>query len=377
VLSTGRQDWGVIRSTCALLRDDPGFELALMLGGMHCSPRYGLTLRLVEEEGFEPVCLMDWARRGQDGSAAREAGDATGMMGEALAEIRPDMLLMVGDRFETAAAALAATLVRVPIVHLHGGEETEGAIDNALRHAITKQAHLHLVSHQSHADRVVAMGEDPATVHVVGAPGLDNLHRPDLPGRDELGRSLGLELRLPVVLVTLHPETLAARPGDEAVAVCAAMNEVDATYVITLPNADPGNEATRAAMTSAAHRPGRTAVEALGERRYWGLMRQADAMLGNSSSALIEAPALGLPAVNVGDRQKGRLRGRNVIDVPANARVVTAGLRQALSPAFRSAARRATSPYGDGHSGRRIIDVLRRWSPPNPPVKHGVACAVT
>jgi UDP-hydrolysing UDP-N-acetyl-D-glucosamine 2-epimerase len=361
-----------LRSTCALLRDDPGFELLVFVGGMHCSSQFGQTSRLIAEEGFTASASLRWLPESGEMPATDQAAAAMVLVADALRRHHADALLLVGDRLETAAAALAATLECVPLIHLHGGEESEGAIDNALRHATTKLSHLHFVSHPDHAARVVQMGEDPKAVHLVGAPGLDNLHRPDLATRQEIETFLGLILQPPVVLVTLHPTTLAADAGAEVEAVCGAMRDVPATYVITLPNADPGNALIRQAFTRLP--PRGVAVEALGDRRYWGLMRLADAMLGNSSSALIEAPALGLPTVNVGDRQRGRVRGGNVIDMPARRGHVAEALRRALTPEFHDLARAAPSPFGNGDSGRRIVEVLRCWQPPSPPVKrfHGV-----
>jgi len=218
------------------------------------------------------------------------------------------------------------------------------------------------------------MGEDPATVHVVGAPGLDNLHRTDLPGRGELERALGVPLSPPVVVVTLHPATLGADPAEEAAAIRSAMDAVDASYVVTMPNTDPGHEQVRRVLAEAKG-PRRAIVEALGERRYFGLMRVADALLGNSSSGLIEAPALKLPAVNVGERQTGRLRSANVVDVPGGAAAVTAALRRALDPAFRASLARMPSPFGDGHSAERIVGLLSEWRPPRPPVKRALRVA--
>jgi UDP-hydrolysing UDP-N-acetyl-D-glucosamine 2-epimerase len=368
VLTTGRQDWGILRSSCRLLKDTPGFDIRLLVGGMHNSKRYGFTRTLIEQDGCTPTEVLAWVGEAAESLAYQEAAAATVQVGNALGRQGVDALMLVGDRLETAAAALAATALRIPIIHLHGGEETLGAFDDALRHAITKLSHLHLVAHPTYRDRVIALGEDPAVVHVVGAPGLDNLHRDDLPGRAELEDQLGLRLSAPVVVVTLHPATLAGDPGQEALAICAAMDRIPATYVITLPNSDPGNEPIRRALVEAARRPGRVAVEALGERRFWGLLRLADAMLGNSSSGLIEAPSLRLPTVNVGDRQKGRLRPRSVIDVPADAVAVADGLRRALEPSFRAALGPCDS-LGDGRAAERIRDVLCSWQPPNPPVK--------
>lgn len=375
VLSTGRQDWGILRGICTLLRDDDAFDLRLILGGMHNAASYGDTGRLVIEEGFTPCEKLSWIPNGGPTDPAHQAADALWMTAEALQRQRPDAFMIVGDRFETASSALGATLAKVPIIHLHGGEETTGAMDNAFRHSITKLSHLHFTSHPEHTARVVALGEDPTTVHTVGAPGLDNLHRPDLPDRDELESWLGMKLAPPVVLVTLHPATLLGNPQDEAAALVGAMDMVPATYVITLPNSDPGNEAVRAALKLAALRPARTAVEAMGERRYWGLMRVADAMLGNSSSAIIEAPALGLPAVNIGDRQKGRIHGGNIIHAAPTAPEIADALRHALSPEFQRKAKLEPSPFGHGDASMRILKVLRRWTPPSPPVKWTVPVA--
>lgn len=371
VLTSGRQDWGVLRSTALALRAHRTLSLSLWAGGMHEHESFGMTVKDVEADGFTIDEHLRWLE-GPGMPAAKQAARALEAVGGALTRRHPDAMLLVGDRLETAAAALAATLSATPVIHLHGGEETEGAFDNALRHAITKQSHLHFVSHERHAARVRAMGEDPASIHVVGAPGLDNLRRTDLPSRDELSRHLGIVLDQPVVMVTLHPATLGGDPGAEARAVADAMDAVAATYVITLPNSDPGAERTRATLSEAGRRPGRVAVDALGERRYWGLMRIADAMLGNSSSALVEAPAAYLPAVNVGERQRGRERGGNVINAAAEAGDISAALLRALSPKFRAAVRASDVPFGDGRCAEKIVGVLERWQPPRPPRKRFV-----
>lgn len=367
VLTSGRQDWGILRSTCRAL-PAAGIELQLLVGGMHLSKRF-VAEALPREEGFMPAAELRWLDDDGAAGALTQTSGAVREVGAALERLQPDALVLVGDRFETAAAALAATLCRVPIVHLHGGEETEGAFDNALRHAVTKLSHLHLVSHSRHAARVVAMGEQPSSVHVVGAPGLDNAHRPDLASRAELESFLAAPVAGPLVLVTVHPATLSTADVEgEVRATVAAMDGVEATYVITLPNSDPGSELIRRVLEAAAERPRRVAVKALGDRRYWSLLKLCDALLGNSSSALIEAPLLGLPAVNVGDRQKGRERGANVIDALPTAAEVTGALKRALSAQFRASLRPDTR-FGDGHAAERIVAILKAWTPPRPAVK--------
>lgn len=333
---------------------------------MHLSTEFGRTEFELRADGFVADEALAWIESDST-NALDQAGRALSAVGHALERQQPEALLLVGDRFETAAAAIAATLQRVPLVHLHGGEETVGAIDNAFRHAITQLSQLHLVSHEVHRQRVISMGVDADRVRVVGAPGLDNLFRADLPGPAELEGRLGLELRAPVVVVTLHPTTAASATTSEVASLCAAMDDVKATYVITLPNTDPGHSSIRDALLIAAEKPGRVAVDALGSRAYWGLLKVASAMLGNSSSALIEGSALGLPAVNVGDRQKGRLRAGNIIDAAPDRADITRALTTALAPETRRKLQDSPKLFGQGSSAALIVDTLRMWSPPFSP----------
>ena len=369
VLTTGRQDWGIVHSTCAAIRTHPDLELVLWAGGTHLSTRHGDTLRQVRADGFEPDATFDWLVGDQDPPADVQSADALAAVGEQLRSTPVDALVLAGDRFETAAAALAATVDLTPIVHLHGGEQTLGAFDDALRHAVTKLSHLHLVSSEEHARRVRALGEDPASIHVVGAPGLDAAFRTDLPDRAALAVSLGLDLTAPLVIVTVHPATLDADPAAAARAVASAMDVVPATYVVTLPNTDPGAREVRDILVAAGAGPRRVTVEALGEARYWGLLRVADAVLGNSSSALVEAPVVGLPAVNVGGRQAGRQREANVLDATADGAAVAEALQEALTPAFRERAAMSRPALADGRAGARIADIIAAWHPSSPPTK--------
>jgi UDP-hydrolysing UDP-N-acetyl-D-glucosamine 2-epimerase len=370
VLTTGRQDWGILRSTALGLRANPATRLILLVGGTHLAARHGRTLDDIVDDGFEIDRTLAWLGEDADPPAAVQAARALELTAAALAEMRPEALLLVGDRFETMAAAVGATIATVPLAHLHGGEQTGGAFDDAFRHAITKLAHLHLVSHEEHAARVRALGEDPSAIQVVGAPGLDNAVRMDLPDRARLEARLGIALRPPVIAVTVHPVTLDPDPAAVVAPVLAAMDAVPATYVVTLPNVDPGSEPIRRVLLRAvAGRTDRVAVPALGERDYWGLLRIADAVLGNSSSALIEAPAVDLPAVDVGDRQLGRRREANVIHAGEATGEVVAGLHQALDPAFRRSVAAAHPPLADGHVGERIARIIAAWQPPDLPRK--------
>jgi UDP-hydrolysing UDP-N-acetyl-D-glucosamine 2-epimerase len=371
VLTTGRQDYGVLRSTLLLLRRDPRFELLLWVGGMHLSPAFGSTVARIEADGLAIDQRLDFLASTPD--MAVEASSALSLVARALEARRPHALMLLGDRYETLAAGFAAALAGIPIAHLHGGEETEGAIDNALRHALTKLSHLHLVSHELHARRVLQMGEAAHGVVVVGAAGLDNLQRDDLPDRRALEAQLGCALPAPLVLVTLHPATLGGAPLAEAEALSSAMERVAATYVITQPNADAGGAAIREHWKRWSAGRARTVLaDALGETRYFGLLRTADAVAGNSSSGLLEAPAAGLPVINVGDRQRGRLRSAHVTDVPADAAAIAAALRQALAPETRARLRTVAGIYPEGPAAPRIVEALAGWRPPRPARKRFV-----
>jgi UDP-N-acetylglucosamine 2-epimerase (non-hydrolysing) len=395
VLTTGRQDWGHLRPLCEALAADPAFELKIIAGGMACSPAFGRIVDAVRDEGFPLAAELEWSPETAD--AVDQSSVALAEVGRALQVLQPDTLVLLGDRYETAAAALAATLLRVPIVHLHGGEETTGAIDNVLRHAITKLSHLHLVAHQAYAERVIQMGEDPATVHVVGALAVDNVLRRALPTREDLEHDLGISLEPPVGLVTVHPTTLGPDGSGEVEAVIDAVQAYPATWIVTLPNADPGHEHIREAFQALAAAPAALAapdrppagpaantaaraaqapapgkillVPALGEERYLGLMKLAAFVLGNSSSGLVEAPSMRVPTVNVGDRQQGRIRSLSVIDVPPDTDAILAALHKAESQEFRAAVAWQPLPFGSGDAATRIVAILRQWRPPVPPRK--------
>lgn len=360
ILSTGRQDFGILRSTIDCLGRSAGFDVRLWIGGMHLKDRFGRSVELVKDAQLQVARELDFLHEPPDPTF--DAAAAVASVGVALRAERPDALLLVGDRSETLGAAVAATVERIPIVHLHGGEESEGAIDNAMRHAVTKLSHLHLVSHPEHARRVRQMGEDPKCVMVVGAPGLDNMYRKDLPGREELARELALPMQTPVVLVTVHPTTIGGDAVSEVAAVATALESVPATYVITQPNADAqGTEIRDFWLRWREGRSNVRVVDVLGERRYWGLLRIAAAVLGNSSSGIIEAPSAGVPSVNVGDRQQGRLRHPATVDVPPEHEVIARKLREAIAPEARKALAGSPALYPKGPAAPRIVEAIRSW----------------
>ncbi len=361
VVTVARSDYGHLTPLLEALRDTPGIRLQLYVAGGHLSPRFGRTVEAIEADGW-PVTDRIETAVASDAPAEVAAAAGAGVAGfaRAFARGRPDLIVLLGDRLEMLSAAVAALPLAIPVAHLHGGEVTRGAIDEQARHAITKLAHLHFAAAEPYARRILQMGEEPWRVHCCGAPGLDRLARlPALP-RAELARKIGLPLRRPTLIVTFHPVTLepdaAAFHSDE---LAAALETVAGDVVITHPGADAAHQTViRRMQALAAKRPGTRMVPALGDACYGSLLREADVMVGNSSSGLIEAPSFGLPVVNVGIRQEGRLRAANVIDVGYRREEIAAGIRRALEPGFRESLRGLVNPYGDGRAAPRIAKVL-------------------
>ena len=362
VVTVARSDYGHLVPLLEALRDTPGITLQLYVAGAHLSPRFGETVGAIEADGW-PISARVETIGASDAAVEVAAGTGAGVAGfaRAFAAGRPDLIVVLGDRAEMLAAAVAALPLAIPVAHLHGGEVTEGAIDEQARHAITKLAHLHFPAAEPYARRLRQMGEEPWRVHCVGAPGLDRLPRLATLSRADLASRLGLPLRRPTMLVTFHPVTLehadTARHVDE---LAAALSGVEGDLVISYPGADTAHRAVVERWTAlAAARPGTRLAPSLGEDVYCSLLREADAMVGNSSSGIIEAASFGLPVVNIGSRQQGRLRGENVIDVGQGRDEIIAGIARALDPAFRRGLTGMRNPYGDGAAAPRIVRILR------------------
>ena len=362
VVSVARSDWGHLVPVLRELRGAPDVRLLLFVGGMHLSDVFGRSVELIEAEGWPIAERIEMLEPSDAPDAiATSIGRGVAGFGHAYARHRPDLVVVLGDRFEMLSAAAAALPFVLPVAHLHGGEVTEGAIDNQIRHSITKCAHLHFVSAETHARRVAGMGEEPWRIHNVGAPGLDRIRTTPRLSRADLAGRLGLAVGDRWLMVTYHPATLeyqdTGRHTDELV---AALEKIDATFVVTYPNADTAGRTVIARLQELAGRHPRVRlVQNLGDDVYLSLMREADAMVGNSSSGLIEAPSFALPVVNVGARQAGRLRAANVIDVGPERDEILVGIETALAPAFRQGLSGMTNPYGDGHAAARIVRVLR------------------
>jgi UDP-hydrolysing UDP-N-acetyl-D-glucosamine 2-epimerase len=362
VVTVARSDYSHLAPLLEALRDAPDVSLQLYVAGAHLSPRFGRTVKAIEADGW-PITARIETTGASDEPVEVAAGAGAGVTGfaRALAQGRPDLLVLLGDRVEMLAAAVAALPLTIAVAHLHGGEVTEGAVDEQARHAITKLAHLHFPAAEPYARRIRQMGEEPWRVHCAGAPGLDRFVRGAALPREELARRVGLPLRRPTLLVTFHPVTLEpGEAGRHSAELAAALEMVEGDVIITYPGADAAYDAViRGLETLAASRPGTRMIPALGEEGYRALLGEADVMVGNSSSGLIEAPSFALPVVNVGIRQQGRLRAANVIDVGHGRDEIVAGIRRALAPGFRASLRGLVNPYGDGHAAPRIARVLR------------------
>jgi UDP-hydrolysing UDP-N-acetyl-D-glucosamine 2-epimerase len=361
VVTVARSDYGHLVPLLEEIRATAGLELQLFVAGGHLSARLGRTVSAIEADGWT---VSDRVETLGDSDAPEDlaAGAGAGVAGfaRAFARRRPDLVLVLGDRLEMLAAAVAALPLTIPVAHVHGGEITEGAIDEQIRHALTKLSHLHFPAAEPFARRIRQLGEEPWRVHCCGAPGLDRLPRLATVPRAELAARVGLPLRRPTLLVTLHPVTL--EPEDTAMhadELAAALAGAEGDVVITAPGADTAHRAiVRRLEALAATRPGTRMVPSLGEDTYCSLLREVDVMVGNSSSGLIEAPSFALPVVNIGSRQHGRLRAANVIDVGHRRDEILTGLRRALDPAFRRGLAGLRNPYGDGHAAPRIVRVL-------------------
>jgi UDP-N-acetylglucosamine 2-epimerase (non-hydrolysing)/GDP/UDP-N,N'-diacetylbacillosamine 2-epimerase (hydrolysing) len=356
-----RADYGLLFWLLHDLRREPSVDLQLVATGMHLSPEFGMTVRAIEKDGFEVTERVEMLLS-SDTPAGIAKSVGLGVIGfaDTFARLQPDLVVVLGDRFEILAAVQAALVAKIPVAHIHGGEATKGLIDDPIRHAITKMAHFHFVSAEPFRKRVIQMGEHPERVFLVGAPGLDHLKRSTLLTRAEFEQSMGFDLRRPTLLVTQHPITLAA--GDPARAtreLLAALDEFpDALIIFTRANADTDgrviNEMTEAYVQQ--HLGRAHVFTSLGQQRYLSALHHVDAVVGNSSSGIIEAPAVPVPTVNIGDRQGGRLSADSVINCEEERASIAAAIRKALSASFVESLRNVRSPFGTGDASRQIAE---------------------
>jgi UDP-hydrolysing UDP-N-acetyl-D-glucosamine 2-epimerase len=359
VLTTSRADYSHLYWPWRDLAVHPDVDLRIIVMGSHLSPEFGNTVQEIEKDGF-PIdarieCLLS---SDSDVGMAKTIGLATLSLADTLGQMRPDLLLLIADRYEMLAPASVALALRIPIAHIEGGEVSAGAIDDAVRNALTKMSHIHFTGTESARRRVIGLGEEEWRVHRSGAPSLDHLRRQTLFTREQLESRLDLNLGQPTTMVLYHPVTLLRNTTEEADALFAALELMPEQLLFCFPNADAGSrtliERTHAFLS---RRPGRLFVN-LDSLTYWSLLRQVDLLMGNSSSGIMETPSFALPTVNIGLRQEGRESAGNILDCPPDPQAILQQVRVARTTDFRKSLEGMTNPYGDGHASEKIVQVL-------------------
>ena len=367
VVTGTRAEYGLLRWVMQGIQDAPGLTLQVIATGMHLSPEFGLTWREIEKDGFTIDYKVEMLLS-SDTPVGVTKSMGLGMIGfaDALHELQPDLLLVLGDRYEIFAAAAATMIARIPIAHLHGGEATEGCIDESIRHSITKMAHLHFVAAEEYRQRVIQLGEQPDRVFLVGGLGIDNLLKLNLLDRSALEAALDFRLGRRNLLVTFHPVTLeqetAAAQMSELLEVLESLD--DTHLIFTMPNADIEGRALFGLIHEFVARHPRMAktFTSLGQLRYLSTVAQVDAVVGNSSSGLTEVPSLRKGTINIGDRQRGRLKAASVIDCAPNRTAIGKALEKLYSPAFQDRLETVENPYGAGGASEAIVAILEGWA---------------
>lgn len=362
VITGTRAEYGLLRLLIQAIHNHPDLELQLIATGSHLSPEFGRTYTEIEKDGV-PITRKVEMLLSSDTGAGIAKSMGLGMIGfaDAFSELKPDIVLVLGDRFEIFSAVSAAMSAQIPVAHLYGGELTEGAIDEAIRHCITKMSHLHFVSTDIYRNRVIQLGEQPKTVHNVGSLGVDAISKISLLSRSELEKSLDFKLAQKNLLITFHPVTLENATASQQMAelLDALAELVDTNLIFTMPNADAGGRVLISMVNDfVAQHENTRAYTSLGQLRYLSCVAQMNAVVGNSSSGLIEVPSFKKPTINIGDRQKGRIKADSVIDCEPIKSSITKALNKAYSPEFQESIASLKSPFGSGGTVEKIIDIL-------------------
>lgn len=360
VITGTRAEYGIFKSVLGEIERNTGLQLSLIVIGMHLSPEFGHTVDEIKKDGFKIAARVAVLHREDTkASMAKSIGESLSRTSDSLEKIKPDILLILGDRSEMLVGAVAATYMSIPIAHIHGGE-ISGNVDEPVRHAITKLAHIHFAATEDSAERIRRMGEEPWRIHVVGAPGLDLILSGKAPQLKEIASKYGLDLSKPLLLVVQHPVVAEA---DEAASqirqTLEAIKELKHQTILIYPNADAGGRRMIEAIRGYEKCMFLKTFRSIPHEDYLGLLRLASVMVGNSSSGIIEAPSFGLPVVNIGTRQTGRQRAGNVIDVGYHTEEILEAINRALhDQCFREKVDQCKNPYGDGKAGERIVRIL-------------------
>ncbi|MGV1099875.1 UDP-N-acetylglucosamine 2-epimerase [Thiovibrio sp. JS02] len=365
VFTGTRADYGLLQPLMREIAESPELELQVLASGMHLSPEFGDTYREIENDGFKidaraEILLSSDTPVG----IAKSTGLGLINYSETITRLQPDLVVILGDRFEAFAMAASAVICKIPVAHLHGGELSFGVMDEAFRHAISKMSHLHFTSTEEYRQRVIQLGEDPARVFQVGAPGIENIRKLRLLDKEALARAIDFPLNTDYALVTFHPVTLAAQGCEEQFrALLAALDSLPGLALIfTKANADTDGRIINKLIDRYTQDNARAiAFTSMGQLRYLSAMRHAALVIGNSSSGIIEAPSFGVPTVNIGDRQKGRIRAKSVIDCAPTRDAIAGALTEGMSPEFRARARQTENPYERPDTARNICKILKEY----------------
>ena len=360
VVTSSRADYSHLYWPLRDLSEADSVALKIVAMGPHLSPEFGNTVQEIEKDGFKidarVECLLS---SDSDIGMAKTIGVAVLGLADLFGQMRPDLLLLIADRYEMLAPASVALALRIPVAHIEGGEVSEGAIDDAVRNALTKMSHIHFTSTYAARQRVIDLGEEEWRVHRAGAPSLDHLRRRTLLTREEVASQLQVDLSSPPLLVAYHPVTLAQDTTEEADAVFAALETVPEQILFCYPNADAGSRALIDRAKSFLASRGRGSIYInLDAVTYWSLLRQAGMLVGNSSSGIMETASFAVPTVNIGMRQQGRERARNVLDAAANKESIRKAMETARTAEFRTSLVGMANPYGEGHASEKIVEVL-------------------
>jgi len=363
IVTGSRADYGILYWLLREIEKDKDLSLQLIVTGMHLERKYGHTYNEILKDGFEIKAKANMELTADsDESIAQSTGLGVIRLSKIFKKLKSDIVVILGDRFEMLAAATAALLMRIPIAHIHGGEITEGAYDNSIRHAISKMSNFHFVSHKEYAQRLIRMGEKPGTVFNFGAPGLDNIGKLKLLKKKQLERALNFQLNDNTALVTFHPVTLEKGKAREQIkALLKSLERSMLRIIFTIPNADSENQIIYKEINKFIKKYPNNAkmFKSLGRIKYLSLLQFVEVMIGNSSSGIIEAPSFCLPVVNVGSRQKGRINPKNIINVDIETASITRGIKKALSGKFKKSISHLINPFGVGTASVRIKDKLK------------------
>lgn len=366
IITGTRAEYGLLRWVIQGIADAPDLHLQIIATGAHLSPEFGLTWREIEADGYAINRKVEMLTS-SDTCVGIAKAMGLGMIGfaDAFSDLKPDLIVVLGDRFEIFAAVAAAMVARIPVAHIHGGEATEGAIDEAIRHSITKMSHLHFVAAEQYRNRVIQLGETPEHVFLVGGLGIDNIKRLKLLDRSAIENALGCDLGAKSLLVTFHPVTLEeATASDQMDELLAALSKLrDTRLIFTFPNADANGRVLIRQIQDFVDRYDNARVyTSLGQLLYLSCVAHVDGVVGNSSSGLLEVPSFGKGTINIGDRQRGRLQADSVINCAPERGAISSALRQLYSDEFQSGLRNVRSPYGEGGASEKIVETIREMS---------------